>query len=97
MPRIVIVESGARGLRRCRHFLLERSPQAAARAAQVIEHHLLLLEVTPEMGRPFTDAPHLRELVIPFGSAGYVALYRYDADKDTAYVLAFRHQRESGY
>ena len=94
---MVFAESGARGLRRCRQFLLERSPQAAARAAQAIERHLLPLEVTAEMGRPFADAPHLRELVIPFGSAGYVALYRYDVVEDTAHLLAFRHQRQSGY
>lgn len=38
----------------------------------------------------------LRELVISRGRSGYVALYRYDADNDHAYVLALLHQRELG-
>jgi ParE toxin of type II toxin-antitoxin system, parDE len=39
----------------------------------------------------------MRELVIPFGESGYVALYRHDAEADLVYILAFRHQREAGY
>jgi len=38
-----------------------------------------------------------RELVIPFGPADYVILYRYDPADDTIYSLAFRHQKEAGY
>lgn len=41
--------------------------------------------------------PELRELVIPFGDSGYVALYLHDTNDDTVYVLAFRHQHEAGY
>ena len=50
-----------------------------------------------EIGRPLADAPELRELLITFGDSGYVALYRYDPETETIYVLAFRHQREAGY
>ena len=39
----------------------------------------------------------MRELIIPFGDSGYVALYRYDSKADTIYVLAFRHQKEAGF
>jgi hypothetical protein len=35
-------------------------------------------------------------LVIPFGAAGYVALFEID-DAQTVTVLALRHQRESDY
>jgi len=45
----------------------------------------------------FNDMPELRELVIPFGDSGYIALYRYDPIADAVYVLAFRHQKEVGY
>jgi hypothetical protein len=38
----------------------------------------------------------LRELVIPFGSAGYVALFGIE-DSKTAIVLAVRHQREDDF
>jgi plasmid stabilization system protein ParE len=36
----------------------------------------------------------LRELVISRGRTGYVALYRFDADRDQVIVLAIKHQRE---
>lgn len=40
--------------------------------------------------------PFLRELVIPFGSAGYVALFEIE-DESTVTILAIRHQREDDY
>ncbi|ASD84763.1 plasmid stabilization protein (plasmid) [Burkholderia gladioli pv. gladioli] len=45
----------------------------------------------------FPENPAWRELAIPFGDSGYVALYRYEPADDAVYVLAFRHQREAGY
>jgi mRNA-degrading endonuclease RelE of RelBE toxin-antitoxin system len=38
----------------------------------------------------------LRELVIPFGSSGYVMLFEID-DASTVIILAVRHQREDDY
>ncbi|TDP47990.1 type II toxin-antitoxin system RelE/ParE family toxin [Zavarzinia compransoris] len=75
----------------------DNAPAALARAATVIERHFLLLETVPEMGRPLPEEPGLRELIIPFGSSGYIALYRYEPKDDAVIVLAFRHQREAGY
>ena len=62
-----------------------------------IEQQLTLLETAPDMGRPFSERPPWRELAIPFGDSGYVALYHHDARADVIYVLAFRHMREAGY
>ncbi|NMW21391.1 MAG: type II toxin-antitoxin system RelE/ParE family toxin [Chlorobiaceae bacterium] len=42
------------------------------------------------------DNPLLRELLILFGNAGYVALFEID-DKQTITILAIRHQREDDY
>ena len=67
-----------------------------ARAGSVIERHLQLLETAPDMGRPLDDQPELRELVIGFGEAGYVALYRY-VPSEEAVVLAVRHHKEAVY
>lgn len=64
---------------------------------QAIARSFRLLETTPALGRPLDDIPDFRELLIPFGQSGYVALYRYDATEDAVYVLAFRHQKEGGY
>ena len=97
MPRVIITAGAAQGLERCRQFLAEKNPLAARRAGQAIARTFEFLESDPELGRPFDDIPELRELVIEFGDAGYVALYRYNVGTNTVYVLAFRHQKEAGY
>ena len=40
--------------------------------------------------------PFLRELIIPFGGSGYVALFEIET-RDTVTLLAVRHQREEDY
>jgi plasmid stabilization system protein ParE len=97
VPRVIVTEGAAIGLERCRHFLAARSSEAARKAAQTIILQFKLLQTNPEIGRRAEYAPELRELSIPFGASGYVALYRYEASDDTVYILAFRHQREAGY
>ncbi len=97
MPRVIVTAGAARGLKRCREFLAERNPGAAGRAGEAIAKHLLLLETTPEIGRPFPERAELRELLIGFGASGYAVLYRYVPAEDTVYLLAFRHQKEAGY
>ena len=97
MSRVIVTEGAAQGLERCRLFLVEKNPQAAIRAGQSIEQQFALLETEPEIGRPFDDLPELRELIIPFGDSGYVALYHLDVNTDAVAVLAFRHQKEAGY
>ena len=97
MPQIVVTEGTALGLERCRRFLAAKSPEAARRAGQTIERRFLLLESASDICRPFPEVPQLRELVIPFGDSGYVALYRHEPADNAAYVLAFRHQKEAGY
>ena len=84
-------------MQRCRAFLVPKAPQAAQRAAQASERQGLLLQTSPNLGRPIPELPELRELVIPFGESGYLALYRYDTADDAVYVLARRQQREAGY
>ena len=97
MPRVIVTEGAAEGLERCRRFLVGKAPEAARKAGQAIVRQLHLLETTPAVGRPYSEAPELRELVIAFGDSGYVALYRYEPADDAVYVLAFRHQKEAGY
>lgn len=94
---MIVTAGAAQGLERCRRFLNAKVPEAARRAGQAIARHLRLLETTPAIGRPLPENPELRELLVPFGGAGYVALYRYEPADDTVYILAFRHQKEAGY
>ncbi len=42
------------------------------------------------MGRPIEDEPELRERIIDFGSAGYVALYHYVPGGEQITILATR-------
>lgn len=97
MPRVIITAEASRGLERCRRFLLEKNPLAAGRAALAIKNFFILLQTEPEVGRPLDDLPELRELIIPFGETGYIALYRYEIKINMLYVLAFKHQKEAGY
>jgi len=97
VSRIIVTEGAVQGLLRCRLFLAEKNPRAAKRAGETIEHLFALLETEPELGRPFDDVAELRELIIPFGNSGYVALYHFDVKTDSVYIVAFRHQKEVGY
>ena len=78
-------------------FLLEKDLAAAQRALDAIKRAVELLRFSPfSCRKTLTDNPFLRELIIPFGSAGYVALFEIESG-DTVNVLAVRHQREEDY
>ncbi|MCB2008822.1 MAG: type II toxin-antitoxin system RelE/ParE family toxin [Rhodoferax sp.] len=66
---------------------------APERIAEIVEA-VQILANHPLVGRPVRGG--MRELVIGRGARGYVALYRYVAQIDTAFLLAVRSQRESG-
>ncbi|OHC70623.1 MAG: hypothetical protein A2045_02355 [Rhodocyclales bacterium GWA2_65_20] len=72
---------------------------AAERAQAAIAKAVELLEIFPfscrkAAGGPGT--PFLRELIIPFGGAGYVALFEIEDNRHVT-ILAVRHQREEDY
>lgn len=80
-------------------FLLEKDLPAAERAREAIARALEFLELFPFSCRKAIGGdgnPFLRELVIPFGASGYVALFEIDG-RDTVTLLAVRHQREEDY
>lgn len=78
-------------------FLLERDFDAAERAVEVIIRTINTLRDFPFAARKASGGtPFIRELVIPFGSSGYVALYEIE-DATQVTILAIRHQREDDY
>jgi plasmid stabilization system protein ParE len=86
-------------LQRLYAFLLAHDLSLAERAIGVIQDALTLLEKFPFSCRKAADGrhgPRLRELIIPFGSSGYVLLFEIE-DATTVTVTAVRHQRESDY
>ncbi|MBY5672019.1 type II toxin-antitoxin system RelE/ParE family toxin [Rhizobium leguminosarum] len=84
-------------LGRLADFLIERDPDLAERAINAIQKVLMILQDFPLMARRASaDDPLLRELVVPFGSAGYVILFKV-MNETSVIVLAVRHQREEDY
>jgi plasmid stabilization system protein ParE len=80
-------------------FLLEQDVAAGEKARAAIGKAIELLEVFPFTCRKALGGdgnPFLRELIIPFGASGYVALFEIE-NRDTVTVLAVRHQREEDY
>lgn len=95
--RVRYTRTAREDLRRLYGFLLERDLPAARRAREVIGKSVELLREFPFTCRKASsDNPFLRELVIPFGAAGYVALFEIE-DNETVTILAIRHQREEDY
>jgi len=78
-------------------FLDTKNPVAARRAAEAIRQRFRLVAENPSIGRPYPSIDGARELVIPFGDAGYLALYRHFGDRNIVLIMAFRHQSEAGY
>ena len=90
--------AGARDdLKRLFAHLLARNRASERRARDTIKKSMELLKdfaFTCRKASPNT--PLLRELVIPFGASGYVALFQID-DAKTVTVIAVRHQHEEDY
>ena len=98
--RVRFTEEAENDLVRLYEFVLARDKgdwALAERALAAIRNGIRSLELTPFSFRKATrDNPFLREIVIPFGASGYVALYEID-DETTVTILAVRHQREDDY
>lgn len=73
-------------------FLAERDVRAAARALRALRAGLALAAAMPSSCRRAAPDSPLRECVITFGQAGYVAIF--EIADDHLLVLAVRHQRE---
>jgi plasmid stabilization system protein ParE len=94
--------AGARqDLNRLYDFLLDQATTVeeldlAERALAAITEGIERLSRSPFIYRKAGADPFLRELIIPFGHTGYVALFEID-DASTVTILAVRHQREDDY
>jgi plasmid stabilization system protein ParE len=89
---------GARDdLIRLYEYLLDRDLRTAERALDAIGEGIKVLERFPFTCRKAeSGTPFLRELIIPFGAAGYVALFEIE-NETTVSILAIRHQFEEDY
>jgi plasmid stabilization system protein ParE len=84
-------------IKRLYGFLLKQDFEAADRAVEAIITTINSLREFPFAARKAPgDSAFLRELVIPFGSAGYIALFEIE-NATTVSILTIRHQREDDY
>lgn len=100
---VVFSEAAAQDLEELFDFALQRELSSEtgdldlpSRALQAIKDGIAFLAISPFACRKAGSSPFLRELVIPFGRSGYVALYEI-VDPSTVVVGAVRHQLEDDY
>lgn len=66
------------------------------RAVQAIKDGMAFLASSPFACRKAGSSSFVRELIIPFGRTGYVALFEI-VDSNTVIIGAIRHQLEDDY
>ena len=66
------------------------------RAVQAIKDGMAFLTSSPFACRKAGSSSFIRELIISFGSSGYVALFEI-VDSNSVIIGAIRHQREDDY
>jgi plasmid stabilization system protein ParE len=101
--RVRLTKQAEQDLERLFDHVLERElsreagePERAAVALDAIRAGLATLRSSPFTCRKAAASPFLRELIIPFGRSGYVALFEI-VDPSEVVIAAVRHQLEDDY
>lgn len=101
--RVRFTREAQADLERLFDFVLERelardggNLDLPERALLAIRAGVATLKTSPFTCRKAGQSPFLRELIIPFGRTGYVALFEIEGAADVI-VTAVRHQLEDDY
>jgi plasmid stabilization system protein ParE len=101
--RVIFSREAEEDLGRLFDHILERelhSPSGdldiPARAIDSIQQACYFLNHSPFSCRKVGESPFVRELIIPFGATGFIAMFEI-RDAEMVVVGAVRHQRESDY
>jgi plasmid stabilization system protein ParE len=102
--RVKLTRQAEEDLLRLYDFVIERELSRAGggdleiadRAIAAIQDGFATLQSSPFTCRKANQSPFLRELIIPFGGTGFVALFEISAS-DSVVIAAVRHQREDDY
>lgn len=101
--RVRLTRNAEADLERLFDFVLERELardggdlELAGQAVAAIRAGFATLKTSPFTCRKAAQSPFLRELIIPFGKSGYVALFEIVGPSDVV-VAAVRHQLEDDY
>jgi plasmid stabilization system protein ParE len=101
--RVRLTREAETDLERLFDFVLERELARdggdlwlAEQAVAAIRAGLATLKTSPFTCRKAGQSPFLRELIVPFGRSGYVALFEIESATEVV-VVAVRHQVEDDY
>lgn len=101
--QVVFSREAEEDLARLFDYVLERELNSPSgdldipmRAIQAIRQACQFLATSPFSCRKVSTNTFVRELIIPFGAAGYVAMFEI-RDAHRVIIGAIRHQRESDY
>ena len=97
MSRLIWSSAALHDVLRLYRFLAAKNRHAAKLATTAIREGVQIIADQPGIGRPVDEMePEYRQWMIDFGDSGYVVLYRCNS-RNSAVILAVRHQREAGY
>lgn len=96
MPSIKYSAQSIADLKRLQEFLLKQDPDVARRAISVIRNALEKIALMPERFRPVEGKMHHREVIIDFGSSGYIARFRHLPNGEIT-IARIKHQREDDF
>jgi len=98
---VIVSPEAQEDIERLQEFWIQAAgPDVANKAIDTIVKALDFLLTFPHSCRnakaQVSDKP-CRELIIPFGSSGYLALFEIQEEAKRVAILAVKHQRESDY
>ncbi len=94
MPQVKWRPEALADVERLHAFLLEKSPDAAARAAKAILDGAGFLTSIPDIGRPMEDGTGRHEWAVSFGAGAFVLRYMRDKN-DTVVIIRVWHSKEN--
>jgi plasmid stabilization system protein ParE len=95
MRKVIWLAEAVDDLVRLREFIGDKNRKAAQRAAITIKNMVKVLENYPDIIHPIENLPDFHDLIVPFGSGGYIIRYR--IEKDMVFIVGIRHSKELGF
>ena len=93
MPsEIAWLPGAARDIDRLRNFIRFDNPRAAQRAAKRIVEGVMILKENPGAGIPVENLMDYRDLLLTFGTGGYIIRYREEVNR--VVIVRVRHSKE---
>jgi plasmid stabilization system protein ParE len=95
MRKVIWLPEAVDDLLRLREFIGDKNRKVANKAATTIKNIVKILESYPDIIHPLEDLPDFHDLVVPFGSGGYIVRYR--IEETTVYIMEIRHSKEEEF